>query len=100
MSKAKCIPCLGASVKDAIRDLGDIALNRELEKILDCPEPLGIELCVKPPRAKSEYQIFIKECLPSKPIKGKPFGEASRYMKECSVEWRRLKEERGNGKLP
>ena len=92
MSKEKCMQCLGIEVKDAIRELRDIALDEALEKIPDCPDPLGIQMCVKPLRAKSEYQIFIGECLRTKPIKGKPFGEAAKYMKECAVEWRRRKD--------
>ena len=96
MSKEKCTPCLGVEVKDAIHELRDISLDILLDKIPDCPDPLGIDLCVKPPRAKSEYQIFIGECLKTKPLKGKPFGEASKYMTECAVEWKRRKNENQN----
>ncbi len=89
----RCIPCLGRAVKDAIGELKDVAIDTLLEKIPDCPDPLEIQMCVKPARAKSKYQIFISECMKSKPIKGKPFGEASKYMKECAVEWRRVKDQ-------
>jgi len=95
--KAKCIPCLGKDVKEAIRSLNDPVLNDALDKVEDCPDPLEIQMCVKPPRAKSEYQVFIGECMRSKPIKGKPFGEASKYMKQCAAAWRQRKEERNNG---
>jgi len=95
--KTKCVPCLGSDVKEAIRTLrlsvGDKTVEIDLENIPDCGDPLALNLCIKPPRAKSGYQIFISECMKSKPIKGKPFGAASAYMKECAVEWRARKEE-------
>ena len=94
MKAKQCIPCLGSEIKEAIRELGDVALDKTLEIIPDCPDSLEIELCIKPPRARSEYQVFVSECMKSKPIKGKPFGEASKYMKECAVSWRKRKEER------
>lgn len=89
----KCIPCLGADLKDAIRQLNDRALDDALDKVPDCPDAMEIQFCVKPPRAKSEYQVFVSQCMKSKPIKGKPFGEASKYMKECAVEWKRRKDQ-------
>jgi len=95
--KKKCIPCLGTDVKEAIRALNDPVLNESMDKIGDCSDSMVVEFCVKSPRTKSEYQVFISKCMKSKPIKGKPFGEASKYMKECAVEWRQLKEERKNG---
>ena len=96
MSK-KCSACIGAEVKDALRLLSNPDLDQALDQIPDCDDSMGIELCVKKPRARSEYQVFIGDCMRSKPIKGKPFGEASRYMKECAVEWKRRKEEKSNG---
>lgn len=97
MKVKQCIPCLGNDVKEAIRELRDVSLDLALEKIPDCPDPLGIEVCAKPERKKSEYQIFISECMKTKPIKGKPFGEASRYMKECAVAWRKRKDGESKG---
>jgi len=96
--KVKCVPCLGTGIKDAIHQLGDSVLDQALDKIPECPGALEIELCAKPPRVKSEYQIFISDCMKSKPIKGKPFGEASKYMKECAVVWNKRKEERSEAK--
>jgi len=89
--KPKCVPCLGKDLKEALRQLGEQALDVEVDKIEDCPDPLEIQMCVKPKRARSEYQLFIGNCMKSKPIKGKPFGEASKYMKECAAEWRNRK---------
>ena len=94
--KAKCIPCLGVDIKEAIHQLEDRALDDALDKVPDCPDSMEIQLCVKPARAKSKDQVFIGNCMRSKPIKGKPFGEASKYMKECAVEWRKRKNETGN----
>lgn len=93
----KCNACIGAEVKDALRLLNKPDLDQALEQIPDCDDSMGIELCVKKPRSRSEYQVFISECMKSKPIKGKPFGAASEYMKECAVAWRRRKEEKANG---
>ena len=92
--KAKCVPCLGTDIKEVIRSLNDRSLDIILDKIEDCPDPLQIQVCGKSPRAKSDYQVFVGECMRSKPIKGKPFGAASAYMKECASEWKNRK----NGK--
>lgn len=90
MKVKQCVPCLGTDVKEAIRALGDSALDVVMEKVPDCPDPLGIDLCVKPPRKKSEYQVFIGQCLREHKIKS--FGDAPQAMRECSVEWRKRKE--------
>ena len=92
--KEKCTPCMGSEIKGAIREMKDIGLDKAIEKIPDCPEPREMQMCIKPPRAKSQYQLFIGDCMRSKPIKGKPFGEASKYMKECAVQWKKTKEGR------
>ena len=90
-ASAKCIPCLGEDLKEALRQLGDPVLNDALDKVADCPDSMSLDLCGKKARAKSQYQIFISQCMKSKPIKGKPFGEAAKYMKECAVAWRKHK---------
>ena len=87
---------MGIDVKNALRELKDVGIDTALDTIKDCSEPLELKMCTISGRAKSEYQVFIGNCMRSKPIKGKPFGEAAKYMKECAVEWRKVKGGRGN----
>ena len=87
---------MGIDVKNALRELKDVGIDTALETIPDCSNSLELSMCVKAKGKKSEYQVFIGNCMRSKPIKGKPFGEAAKYMKECAVEWRKVKEGREN----
>jgi len=88
--KTKCLPCISKDIKQLIRDnYRDPVLNEALSVVEDCPVPGEINFCSVKKRAPSVYQTFIKECLSTKPIKGKPFGEAAKYMKECAVEYRK-----------
>ena len=84
----RCAPCLGAEVKTAIREAintRDMAIL--LETIDDCDHDQAIELCGSKKRAASPYNLFVKECMKSRP-KDKPVTE---HMKVCAVEYRRKK---------
>lgn len=89
-----CIPCMCESLKELILEFTDDPQTVSLIKeMVDCPKGSIMNLCISPKgepikRAPSQYQLFISSCLKSKPIKGKPFGAAAKYMKECSAEWR------------
>ena len=52
----------------------------------------------KEPRVKrkpSSYNLFIKKCMSahSDEMKGKPFGAAAPFLKECTEEWKGLDEQ-------
>lgn len=88
--KTKCLPCMSKDIKQLIRDhYRDPVLNEALMVVEDCPEPGQIQLCTIKKRALSKYQEFMKGCLATKPIKGKPFGAAGQYLKECASDWHR-----------
>ena len=91
---AKCIPCLGSDVKDAIRTLGDKKLNSMLDSIGDCKGDREVNLCRvgksgKATRGKSEYNIFVGECMRRQNITA--FKDAPAGMKRCAAEWREKK---------
>jgi len=92
----RCVPCLGLTVKAAIEQTHP-ELRAVLERIGNCDNDLGIVVCGGGrggggKREPSEYNLFISKCLKSKPIKGKGFGAAAPYMKECAGEWRKQHE--------
>ena len=88
--KSKCIPCMSPDIKQIIRDHSkDLVLIEEVNAVPDCPEPGQLQFCLIKKRSPSPYQAFIKQCLATKPLKGKPFGEAGKYLKECAIEWRK-----------
>ena len=88
--KNKCVPCMSKDIKQLIRDnFRDPVLNEALAVIEDCPEPGQIQLCSIKKRAASPYQLFIKDCLSKHDLKGKPFGTAGKFMKECAVVYKR-----------
>ena len=89
----KCIPCLGRDVKDFIKQqYPGRAVVALLDSVKDCPDTEPMRLCQardgRKGRAPSAYNIFIGQCLKSKPIAGKGFGAAQPYFKECVDEWR------------
>ena len=95
----KCVPCMSESLKNVIREFTDDP--KTLKQIAIMPTcSLGeiLELCggklgggKAGGRKAGPYAVFIGECMRSKPIKGKPFGEAAKYMKECAVQYRQQK---------
>ncbi len=99
---ATCKPCLSTDLKKVLKGaVGDADLIKMIDKVSTCPRGTVMQLCPagtnsrgagpKTKRAPSAYNIFIGECMRSKPIKGKPFGAAAKFMKECSVEWKAKK---------
>lgn len=89
MAKTKCVPCMSEALKKVVREFtNDPQTNSILETVATCPVGEILNLCQGKKRQPSAYQLFIGDCMRSKPIKGKPFGTASKYMKECSLEWR------------
>lgn len=91
--RAKCIPCMSKDIKQLIRDnYRDPLVNEALNFVEECPEPGQISFCTIQKRAPSPYNLFIKECLGRQDLKGKPFGTAGKFMKECSLEWKKKRE--------
>lgn len=91
----KCKPCMGKTLKELLATLEDPDLDKILAKIADCPTPTGIVVCGvgKNKRARSEYQQHMSECLKEQPIQGMPFGEATKYMKQCAARWKAQKKD-------
>lgn len=97
----ECIPCLSKGIKNLLKDSIDPELHEMIDEVRTCPTGIVLELCpvgvttgtkgkrTKVKRPRSAYQEFISQCMKSKPIKGKPFGAASKYMKECATEWKK-----------
>ena len=89
----KCIPCMSESLKETIHAFTDDPHTlQQVDALLTCPGGEIFEICGGKRgggRKPGAYASFIGTCLKSKPIKGKPFGAAAQYMKECSLEWKR-----------
>ena len=92
---SKCKPCLGTEIKGAILETFP-GLGELLEEIPTCEQDTDIEFCLNEPRemktgkkkrAPSKYNLHIKQCLSTKDLKGKPFGTAGKYMRECAQSW-------------
>lgn len=99
MKVETCVPCLSKGVKQVLKDSTDPELHEMIDSVRTCPvgevlrfcpveSRLGARKVKATKRPRSAYQEFISQCMKSKPIKGKPFGEAAKYMKECAHEWR------------
>ena len=91
---AKCVPCMGPEIKDAIRkNINSPEVEKILGGVKDCATPQGLELCGtvrrKSSRAPSAYNVFIGDCMRGKGIKSRE--EAPTAMKECAAEWRKSK---------
>lgn len=90
----KCQPCMSKSIKEVIRKFtDDPGTLRQVDTIPVCPTGEIMNLCggKAGKRQAGPYATFIGECMKSKPIKGKPFGAAAQYMKECAAEYRKQK---------
>lgn len=98
----ECKPCLSKGMKQALKNMVDVELHQMIDEVATCETGIVMELCPagvviggkrgkkreKGERKRSAYQEFISQCMKEKPIKGKPFGAASKYMKECAGEWK------------
>lgn len=81
----KCAPCVARKVKDVLeRSFPELRLA--FEQVPECKDGQLLELCSKKARSKSPRQVFMKDCLKGKHIKG--FADAPRAMKACSLEWK------------
>jgi len=86
---------MSESLKETIRDFTrDPDTLRQIDSIPVCTGGEILELCggKSGKRKAGPYALFIGECMKSKPIKGKPFGAAAQYMRECAAEYRTRKE--------
>ena len=90
----RCVPCLSTDVKSFIgQSYPGPSVAALLDSIPDCRGAEPFRLCQakdgRKTRAPSEYNLFVRDCLKSKPIKGRGFGAAAPFMKECADAWRR-----------
>lgn len=99
---AGCIPCLSEGIKKYLKQAVDQELHQMIDEMPTCGTGVVMVLCPLPvstrtrkssgeKRPRSAYNSFISGCMKSKPIKGKPFGAASGYMKECAAQWQTQK---------
>lgn len=97
MAVQKCKTCIGSDVKAALlQRFPD--LKEQIEDIPECDDAGELVICKgkgsgknKEKRAPSAYNLYIKSCLAKHDLKGKPFGTAGKFMKECSQEWKSQK---------
>lgn len=90
MSKKRCVPCLGASLKRTLLEaFGDAPVRKAIEAVKDCPDPEGADFCYKKgKRTRSAYQTFVSECMRRRRAQG---GDVTVVMQECAAEWRSQK---------
>ena len=96
----KCTPCISLTLKEEIKKFteDDPAVVKVLERVPDCPTGKTLNICEcerqrggRAKREPSAYNLFVKDCLSTKDLKGKPFGTAGKFMGECAQEWQRQK---------
>lgn len=91
---AKCVPCMSQDLKDFIKTQFDV--DDMLDDIPVCSPGTIMDMCSGPGagskggRGKSEYQVFIGECLKEHKDGGQPITER---MKGCALKWRQSKQE-------
>lgn len=86
--------CIGKEVRKLI--LSEFPQHEGiLSEIPTCVGPKDIKVIIEKAkgkgggRGKSEYNMFISQCMKDKGIKG--FGQAAGAMKECAAQWRAKK---------
>jgi hypothetical protein len=89
---AKCSPCISEEFKDAIKDrFNNPHVSSMVDAIPSCQRGMTIQLCPgktsKEKRAPSEYNLFVKDCMQSKHLKGFDPGA----MKDCAAQWKTKK---------
>lgn len=90
----KCVTCMSESLKNVIRQFTDDPHTlKQIDEVATCPMGEILELCRGKPgkRKAGPYALFIGSCMAKKPIKGKPFGAAAQYMRECAAAYRQQK---------
>ena len=106
-----CIPCLSKGIKETLKDtVAEPELHKMIDDMPTCPAGITLNFCPvdfsagqgtrrqhhdHQKRAPSAYNLFIKTCMSTKPIKGKPFGAAGQFMKECATEYKAQKGKSG-----
>lgn len=101
---AECISCLSPHLKSLLKEHTHPQFHQQIDEFPTCGIGMVVQLCpdeeATPKRRRGEaksgakrprsaYQEFVSQCMKSKPIKGKPFGAASSYMKECAEAWKK-----------
>lgn len=101
----ECVSCLSPQLKATLKEFTHPKFHAEIDEFPTCGPGLVLQLCPYTPteaparrrktggekRPRSQYQEFISTCMKQQPLKGKPFGEAAKYMKECASKWRQQK---------
>lgn len=81
----KCKPCMSGDIKDLLTEqypeLTSILVNTP-----ECEDGSMLNICSRGTKKKSEYNLFIGECMRAKKIKG--FGNAAPAMRECAAKWK------------
>jgi hypothetical protein len=96
MAVRKCNVCIGSDVKEELL-LKFPHLKEAIEDIPECNDAGELVICQgkgkakREKRAPSEYNLYIKSCLSKHDLKGKPFGTAGKFMKECALEYKQTK---------
>jgi hypothetical protein len=86
---AQCTPCLTRAIKDILQDAVD---DEEIKQMVEDMPTCGQQRKqTKEKRAPSAYNLYISECMKTKPIKGQPFGTAGSFMRECAAAWKKSK---------
>ena len=96
MATRTCKVCIGSEVKEELL-LKFPHLKDQIEDLPECDDSGDLVICQgkgkakREKRAPSEYNLYIKQCLSKHDLKGKPFGTAGKFMKECAAEYKAQK---------
>lgn len=75
----KCVPCLGAKIKAAIREnIHSHATLAIIDSLPECEDDEGLTLCGRKSRPLSPYQQFMSRCM-----------KGDKSLKECAGDWRK-----------
>jgi hypothetical protein len=90
MAKTKCIPCLGANLKETLlSQVENPEVKRVIEEVDECEDPDGANFCRRKKKKLSTYQQFVSSCAKRKRAAG--MTDSSLIMQECAAEWQREK---------
>jgi hypothetical protein len=96
MALKTCKTCIGSDIKEELL-LKFPHLKAQIEDLPECDDAGELVICQgkgkaqREKRAPSEYNLYIKKCLSKHDLKGKPFGTAGKFMKECALEYKQTK---------
>lgn len=75
----KCVPCLGAKVKAAIREnIRSHATLALIDSLPECDDEEGLLMCGRKSRPLSPYQQFMSRCM-----------KADKSLRECAGDWKK-----------